>query len=363
MRNEASALPEKSLDFFRDLLGTPSPSGWEREVQQKWLNYVRPFADEVHSDSYGNCHAILNPGGSPRIMVVGHADELGFQVNYISKEGFIYFVAIGGFDPSLAKGQRVLIHGKNRIVEGVIGALAFHLRDKDKAAKVPEIHDLFIDVGASCAEEVLQDVAIGDPITYKVGYDVLRTDVWTARGCDNAIGIFCAAEVLRLCRESGGLDPCVIAASSVQEENGAFGAAMLGYQVKPDASIVVDVGHATDVPLCDPKRVGEVKLGGGPIVSRGSVNHPAIVTRLRTVAERQNIPIQWATDPRWSSTDADSIFIQRGGIPSAVVSLPNRYMHSPVELINLKDLAKLNALLHAFLVDLKSGERFDFGLI
>lgn len=362
MKNEAPSLPEKSLEFFRDLLATPSPSGWEGQVQQKWLDYVRPFADEVHSDSYGNCHAVFNPGGSPKIMVVGHADELGFQVNYISKEGFIYFVAIGGLDPSLARGQRVLVHGRNRVVEGVIGALAFHLRDKEKGNKAPEIHELFIDVGATCAEEVLQDVAVGDPITYKVGYDVLRPDVWTARGCDNAIGIFCSAEVLRLCHEAKNLDACVIAASSVQEENGAFGAAMLGYNVKPDASLVVDVGHATDIPFCDPKRVGDVKLGGGPIISRGSVNHPAMVNRLRAVAERQEIPVQWATDPRWSSTDADSIFIQRGGIPSAVVSLPNRYMHSPVEIIHLKDLARLNHLLCAFLVDIKSGERFDFGL-
>jgi endoglucanase len=295
-------------------------------------------------------------------MVVGHADELGFQVNYISKEGFIYLVGIGGFDPSLARGQRVLIHGRNKVVEGVIGSMAHHLRDKDKGSKLPEIHELFVDVGASSGDEVLQDVAIGDPVTYKVGYDVLREDVWTARGCDNRIGIFCAAEILRICRHAGPIQPCVIAASSVQEENGAFGAAMLGYSVRPDASLVIDVGHATDVPFYDPKRVGDIKLGQGPIVSRGSVNHPVIVERLRVIAERDGIPIQWATDPRWSGTDADTIFVQRGGIPSAVISLPNRYMHTPVEIIHLRDMARINQLLSAFLVDLKSGERFDFGL-
>jgi len=362
MKNETPPLTDESLGFFRELLSTPSPSGWEVNVQKKWLDYVRPFADEVHSDSYGNCHAILNPGGSPRIMVVGHADELGFQVNYISKEGFIYLVAIGGFDPSLARGQRVLIQGRNGVIEGVIGSMAHHLRDKEKSLKLPEIHELFVDIGATSAEEVLREVAIGDPVTYKIGYDELREDVWTARGCDNQIGIFCAAEVLRRCRQAGRIQPCVIAASSVQEENGAFGGAMLGYNVKPDACLVVDVGHATDVPFYDPKRVGDVKLGKGPIVSRGSVNHPVLVERLRLIAERDDIPIQWATDPRWSGTDADTIFVQRGGIPSAVISLPNRYMHTPVEIIHLRDLARINQLLSAFLVDLKFGERFDFGL-
>jgi endoglucanase len=224
---------------------------------------------------------------------------------------------------------------------------------------VPELHDLFIDIGAGSRKEAEKRVAVGDLITYIVGWQQLAGDIYIARACDNRIGTFVAAEVLRLCARAGKrLKACVVAASAVGEENGLYGAQMIGYSVKPDAALVVDVAQATDIPIANRKRFGETKLGAGPILSRGSVNHPVLVKRLEEVAIKQKIKFQRGIDPRRSGTDADAIFLQRGGIATAAIGVPNRYMHTPVEAVHLGDLESLSEWLTEFLLDLDPQETF-----
>jgi len=349
----------ESLEFLGNLLNTPTPSSDEARGQRVWLNYIKPFADSVETDTYGNAIAVLNPSGSPKIMVEGHADEIAFQIQYIDEDGFIYFSGVGGHDPGLARGQRVHIHGRKGAVLGVIGALAIHMQDRSKKAEIPELHELFIDIGAANRKEAEKKVAVGDLITYIVGWQQLNGDIYIARACDNRIGTFVAAEVLRLCSKAGKkLKAQVIAASAIGEENGLYGAEMLGYSVKPDAALVIDVGQATDIPITNKKRFGDTRLGKGPILSRGSVNHPVLVNRLEDVAIENKIAFQRGIDPRRSGTDADAIFIQRGGIATAAIGVPNRYMHTPVEAIHLKDLENLAEWLTAFILDLKPNETF-----
>jgi putative aminopeptidase FrvX len=349
----------ESLQFLTKLLNTPTPSSDEARGQRVWLDYVKSFADKVETDTYGNAIALLNPKGTPKIMVEGHADEIAFQIGYIDDDGFIWFSGVGGHDPGLARGQRVHIHGRHGEVLGVIGALAIHMQDRSKKADVPELHDLFIDIGAANRKEAEERVAVGDLITYIVGWQQLNGDIYIARACDNRIGTFVAAEVLRLCKKAGKkLKAQVVAASAIGEENGLFGAQMIGYSVRPDAALVIDVGQATDIPITNKKRFGDVRLGKGPILSRGSVNHPVLVKRLEDVANKKKITFQRGIDPRRSGTDADAIFLQRGGIATTAIGVPNRYMHTPVEAVHLGDLENLAVWLTEFILDLKPGETF-----
>lgn len=350
---------KSSLEFLEHLLTVPSPSGAEAAGQRVWLDYVSSFADEVHTDAYGNAWAVLNPEGTPKVMVAGHADELAFMVTYIDDNGFVYFQPAGGQDPALARGQRVLIHGARGLVKGVIGLLAIHMQDRGKTPEPPKWEDLFVDIGATSKADAEKRVAVGDFITYSVGVERLHGDTYVARACDNRIGTFIAAETLRLCAAARKKPTaCLIAASTIQEENGLYGASMVGYAVHPDVALVVDVGQATDIPPVNKKRHGDVRQGQGPILAKGSVNHPVVVKRLEKVARKQKLPIQYTVDPRASGTDADAIFRQKGGIPTAAIGVPNRYMHSPVETIHLGDLETTARLMAGFALDAKRGENF-----
>lgn len=348
-----------SLSFLKSLLHTPSPSGWEQEVQKKWIAYVRKFADTVTTDAYGNVVATVNPKGTPHIVIAGHADEIGFMIQHISDEGFIYLTTIGGVDHSLALGQRVVIYGKKGEVRGVIGSLPIHLQDRTKDKTVTPLHELYVDVGASSAKELESVAEVGDPVLYDAGTLELKNDILVGRGLDNRIGIFAAAEALRACAlQKKKLTACVHAISTIQEENGHYGATMVAQTCPMDVALTIDVGHATDIPLCDVKKFGKVKLGAGPVISRGSVNHPVVVDRIKKVAAKSKIPFQLSTDPRWSSTDADAFFREHGGVPSAVISVPNRYMHSPVEMLHLCDLEQTAQLCAHFALDVKKAESF-----
>jgi putative aminopeptidase FrvX len=348
-----------SLEFLSKLLETPSPSSGETAGQRVWLDYVGAFADRVETDAYGNALATINPGGHPKIMIVGHSDEIGFQVQYIDEEGFIYFQPVGGPDPALARGQRVHIHSAHGPVLGVIGSLAVHMQDRSKKAEIPDWHEMFIDIGAENKKNAEKRVAVGDLITYTVGFQKLHGDIYIARACDNRVGTFIAAETLRLCAENKKkLKACIVAASSVQEENGLYGAAMIGYSVRPDVALVADVGQATDIPIASKKKFGDARLGRGPILSKGSVNHPVVVGRLEKLAQKNKIAYQHGIDPRWSGTDADAIFRQRGGIPSVSVGIPNRYMHTPIEAVHIGDLENTARLFAEFALDVRTGDSF-----
>ncbi|MGB9602938.1 MAG: M20/M25/M40 family metallo-hydrolase, partial [Limisphaerales bacterium] len=306
-----------------------------------------------------NCVAVLNKGGSPRLMIAGHADEIALIVNYIDEHGFIYVRKIGGVDPAITKAQRVTIHTKHGPVKGVVGNVPPHLKKEEKDKKPPEISDLFIDIGTFSKKESEQLVSIGDPITLNDEFEILRGDIAVARAFDNRIGTFAVAETLRLLKETKTkLQAEVCAVSNIMEEVGLFGARQIAYSLKPDVAIVVDVTHATDYPAVNKQKFGDVKLGKGPTLTYGGCNHPQVVARLESVARSKKINIQREAMSNTSGTDTDVIFWTRGGIPSALVSLPNRYMHSPVEVISLKDLEQIPELLAAFAISLKKGEEF-----
>src|SRR5436190_10527136 len=261
---------QPSLDFLRTLVNTPSPTGHEVRGQRVWLNYVKSLADRTYSDAYGNCVAVLNEGGSPRLMLAAHADEIALAVNYISDEGFIYVRRMGGIDAAITKAQRVVIHTADGPVKGVVGNVAIHLTNKEGDPKPPKIHDLFIDVGASNRKEAEKLVSIGDPITLVDEFDLLRHNLAVARAFDNRIGTFAVAESLRLLRESKTkLTAEVCAVSNVQEEVGLFGARQIAYSLKPDVALVVDVTHATDYPTVNKSQHGDVRMGRGPTLTHG----------------------------------------------------------------------------------------------
>jgi len=351
---------EQSLEFLRTLVNTPSPVGHEVRGQRVWLDYVKAFAEETFSDTYGNCVAVLNKGGSPRLMLAAHADEIGMTVNYINEEGYIYVRKMGGVNPAITKAQRVTIHTRTGPVKGVVGNVAPHLMKlDDKEPKAPKIHEIFIDIGVNSRKAAEKLVRIGDPITLVDEFDLLRNDLAVARAFDNRIGTFAVAEALRLLKESKtALRAEICAVSNVQEEVGLLGARQIAYSLKPDIALVVDVTHATDYPTVSKAQHGDIKLGGGPAITHGGCNHPEVVARIEAVAKTKKISLQHEAMSSTSGTDTDAIFWTRGGIASALISLPNRYMHSPVEVVNLKDLEKIPELLAAFAASLKVGEMF-----
>jgi putative aminopeptidase FrvX len=350
---------DESLKFLQTLVNTPSPSGHEVRGQRVWLNYVSDYADETYTDAYGNAVAVLNKGGSPRVMLAGHADEIGMTVNFINKDGFIYVRKLGGVDPAITKAQRVTIHTKKGPVRGVVGNVAPHLTKQEGEKKAPKIEDLFIDIGVSSRRDAEKLIQIGDPITLVDEFELLRGDLAIGRAFDNKIGTFSVAEALRLLSEKkSALKAEISAVSNIMEEVGLLGARQIAYTIKPDCAVVVDVTHATDYPTVNQQQHGDVKMGKGPTITRGGCNHPEVVARLEKVAKQQGIKLQFEAMSATSGTDTDVIFWTRGGIPSALVSLPNRYMHSPVEMINLRDLEKIPQLLGAFCASLKRGEEF-----
>jgi len=350
---------ESSLNFLRQLVNTPSPVGHETRGQRVWLDYAKQFADETFSDTYGNCVAVLNKGGSPRIMLAGHADEIAMAVNYIDDQGYLYVRRMGGVDAAITKAQRVVIHTRRGPVKGVVGNVAPHLTKQEGDPKPPKIHEIFIDIGAGKRSDAEKLVRVGDPITLADEFDLLRGDLAVARAFDNRIGTFAVAEALRLLAESmAKVKAEVCAVSNVQEEVGLLGARQIAYSLKPDVALVVDVTHATDYPTVNKAQHGDVKIGGGPAITHGGCNHPEVVARLEAVAKAKKIPLQHEAMSSTSGTDTDAIFWTRGGIASALISLPDRYMHSPVEVVSLKDLEQIPQLLAAFVLSVKRGEKF-----
>jgi putative aminopeptidase FrvX len=350
---------DASFDFLKRLLETPSPAGFEARVQSLWASYAGQFAEKVESDVYGNVFAELNGGGSPRIAIVGHSDEIGLMVSYISEEGYLYFKGIGGVDRAMLRGHRVIVHGPEGPVPGVTGHLAIHMQESDDQKKIPEFHQVFIDIGVRSREEAEKLVGVGDAVTNDANVFKLAGGRIAARACDNRIGIWSIAEALRhLSAERQRLGANVVAVATIQEENGRYGAKMAGYSVRPDVALVVDVTHATDIPICSKTKHGDVRLGAGPVISIGSANHPVVNQRLRSIASAKGLPLQYEANPRFSRTDADAIFVERGGIPTVTIGLPTRYMHSPVEVIELADLETLARLLADFCLDVRPEETF-----
>lgn len=349
----------ESLEFLKQLITTPSPSGYESAAQRIWCGYVRPLADQVRTDAYGNAIAVLNPDGDPKIVLDGHMDEIGLMIKHICDKGFLYFQGIGGVDPALVRGKRVNIHAKRGIVRGVVGATAIHLRDRDKKPEAPKMHKLFIDIGAADGKAARRRVAVGDPITFVDDFEMLDRNIAVGRAFDDRAGCFVVAEVMRMVAAARIKPKCALyVTSSIQEETGCNGAKMHVEAIRPNAAVAVEVTHATDTPGLDVKQHGEVTMSKGPTVTIGREHHPVLVARLRQIADRKKIPLQIEVFSATSGTDAKVMWTANGGVPSAVVGFPNRYMHSTVEMIDLRDVTKTVNLLVAFVLDIKKGERF-----
>lgn len=335
---------KNELEFLEKLLITPSPTGYEKEGVRVWKEYVDQFADEVVTDAYGSCAANIKMSGDvATVMLEAHCDEIGMVVQHINEQGFIYINKLGGSDSTIARAKKVFIHNKRGRVVGVTGNTAIHLQDnKNGGGKQPAWKDIYVDIGVSSKEEALELVQVGDPITYATDTEFLNDDLLSARALDNRIGGYVIAEALKkISARKKDLKVNVIALNSVQEEVGGFGARMMSYRFMPDVALVTDVTHATDTPGIDQKEHGTVELGKGPTIQHGGANHPIVVEFIEDVCAKHKIEVQHEATSVRTGTDTDSIFYQQTGIPSALLSTPLRYMHSPVELVSMKDVEQL----------------------
>lgn len=348
---------EERVDFLRALLDEPGPSGFEVRPARVWRQEAERFASRVWTDVHGNAFAALGEERRPRVMLAGHMDEIGLQITHIDEKGFLYFDGIGGWDSQVLVGQRTRILGTKGDVPAVIGKKPIHLMKEADRKKVSEIRDLWLDIGASARDQVAEmGVRVGDPVVLASGFVQLAGDKIASRAIDNRVGAYVVLEALRHLAEEPAPHAGAVAVGTVQEEIGytGGGARNSAFQLEPDAALVVDVTFATDVPEADPKEVGEHKLGGGPVLSRGSANHPLLLDRLVTVAESEKIPYTLQAAPRTTRTDADGIFLVGAGVPTAVISIPNRYMHSPSEMVSLADLDWTARLLAGFIRSLEA---------
>lgn len=351
-------MKQSSLSFLKSLLATATPSGSEGAGQKVVADYMRQYADEVRSDVHGNTIGVLNEGAPCRVMLAGHCDEIGLMVQYIDDDGFIYFSAVGGVNTRLLQGERVVIQGRSGPVRGVIGVKPIHMTtEKDRERGAPKIHELWADIGAGSRKDAEKAVALGDVATIDTGWIELRNGLVACRGLDNRIGAFVVADVLRsLARRK--LKVAVYAVSTVQEELGLRGARTSAYGIDPHLGIAVDVGFATDCPDTNKKIVGEAKLGKGPILRKGPTYNHFVLEQLKQVAEKKKIGTQLQPEPRGAGTDAYALQMTRAGVPTALVSVPNRYMHSPVETIALRDAERAVDLIAAYVASLTGKEKY-----
>lgn len=351
-----------NTDFLARLLDASGPSGFETRAARVWRKEAEGFAADVSVDVSGNSVASVNPDGRPRVMLAGHVDEIGLQITHIDDEGFLYVDGIGGWDPQVLVGQRVSVLARDGDVPGVIGKKAIHLMQDEERTKASKIKDLWVDLGAGSLDEVRgMGVRVGDPMVLDQAMLRLAGDRIVSRAVDNRIGAYVVLEAVRmLAAADDAAEAAAFAVATTQEEIGyqGGGARSSAYALEPDVALVVDVTFSTDAPDVSKKELGDHKIGGGPVLSRGSAAHPVVFERLVQVAEDQDIPYSLQASPRATRTDADGIHLTRAGVPTGLVSVPNRYMHSPNELVSLADLENTARLLAAFIRSLDDSTDF-----
>ena len=338
-----------SLNFFRELANTPSPSGYEERAAEVFRQYTSSFADKINTDIHGNVWSIINPHAKTKIMLAGHIDEIGFIVHYIEENGFLYFQPLGGHDSQIPIGQRVWIHGKSRI-PGVIGRKPIHLLEDQERKEKPELGSLWIDIGARSKDEASEQVNIGDVVTYQAEFQELQGGRATARGFDNKVGAFVTAEVLRIIKEDGGLDPNVglYAVATVQEEIGQRGAQTASYGIGAQTGLAIDVCHAVDYPNISRTRFGSLELGAGPCIMRGANTNPVVFRMIVEAALSNGIPYQVGVVPGGSGTDGNAMQLSSSGMAVGIVGVALRYMHTPCELLQTSDVEACVSLVAAY---------------
>jgi putative aminopeptidase FrvX len=357
-----SIITPKSEAFLQKYLNNASPTGFESSGQKLWLEYIKPYIDEWELDNYGTVYGIINPGKDYRVAIEGHADEISWFVHHISDKGFINVIRNGGSDHLIAPSKRVNIHTKKGIVKGVFGWPAIHTRHGEDAKLTPKTDNIFIDVGAKDKEEVLKmGIHVGCVITYDDEMMILNDRYYVGRALDNRIGGFCIAEVARMIKENNiDLPYTLYVVNSVQEEVGLRGAEMVAQTIKPNVAIVTDVTHDTHTPLVNSKKHGDVKGGDGPSVTYAPAVHNKLLDLIIETAEAKEIPIQREASSRRTGTDTDAFAYSNGGVPSALISLPLRYMHTTVEMAHKDDVNNVIRLIYETLQKIEAGHNFKY---
>jgi putative aminopeptidase FrvX len=348
----------ESYEFLKRLLSTPGPSGNEGAAARVWREEAEKFASGVRGDRMGNSFATMGAGGAPTVMLSGHIDEIGLMITHVDDKGLLRFTGVGGWDPQVLVGQRVLMQTGGGEVPGVIGKKPIHLMEAEERKKVSQIKDLWVDIGAKDGDEAKAMVRVGDVGVLDQGLLELPNGRIASRSLDNRMGAFIVLEALRLLSEEDGVVPEVVAVASVQEEIGLYGARGAAFGLDPDAAIAVDVTHATDIPGISKSENGDHALGSGPVIERASNLSPLISEGLIAAAEREEIAYTLEADSRTTGTDADAIQFTRAGIATGLVSCPNRYMHSPNEIVDLEDLENCARLISAYLKTLDAEADF-----
>ena len=357
----ASLHTKESLKFLENYLNNASPTGYEWGGQKLWMDYLRPYVDEFITDAYGTAVGVINPEAPYRVVIEGHADEISWYVNYISDNGLIYVIRNGGSDHQIAPSKLVDIHTKKGIVKGVFGWPAIHTRKAGKE-ETPQLDNIFIDIGAADKKEVEKmGVHVGCVITYPDTFHIMNKDKFVCRALDNRMGGFMIAEVARLLHKNKKKLPFgLYITNSVQEEIGLRGAEMITERIKPHAAIVTDVTHDTTTPMIDAKTQGYAKIGKGPVIAYA----PAVQQKLRDLivdtAEKEKIPFQRAANSRYTGTDTDAFAYSNGGVPSALISLPLRYMHTTVEMVHREDVENVIKLIYHSLLNMKAGDTYSY---
>jgi endoglucanase len=347
-------------DSLHNLLTAFGPSGREREVAAVWQAAAKDFTDDVRADVMGSSIArVAGTGGGPLLGIVGHIDEIGLIVTHVDDEGYAWFAGVGGWDPQILIGQRVVVKTRDGVLPGVVGKKPIHLLEPDERDKAPKLKDLHIDIGAKDGDDARSKLRVGDVAVIDAEPVALAAGRWASRSMDNRLGAWIALETARLVAEAGGAPGDVAAVATVQEEVGAFGAGTAAYGLEPDVAIVVDVTHATDAPNIDKRQEGDHPLGSGAVIARGSILHPLVSDLLIEAAEAEGIPYSLEATGKGTFTDADSIHLSRAGVPCGLVSIPLRYMHSPVELMQLSDVEACARLIAAFAQRLSADTSFQ----
>lgn len=357
-----SVITPKSEEFLVKYINNASPTGFEAEGQKLWLEYLKPYIDEWHLDNYGTAYGVINPGKDFKVVIEGHADEISWFVHYISEDGFINVIRNGGSDHLIAPSKRVNIHTPKGIVKGVFGWPAIHTRTGDESKLTPKIQNIFIDVGAKNKEEVMaMGIHVGCVITYEDEMIILNDRYYVGRALDNRMGGFCIAEVARLLHENKCQLPfSLYIVNSVQEEVGLRGAEMIAHTIKPNVAIVTDVTHDTHTPLVVTKKIGDVKGGEGPSVTYAPAVHNKLLQLIIDTAEEKDISIQREASSRRTGTDTDAFAYSNGGVPSALISLPLRYMHTTVEMAHKDDVEGVINLIYETLLKIEDGHNFKY---
>jgi endoglucanase len=344
-------------DFLKRLLATPSPSGYERPIQDVVRQYVADFADDVKTDLHGNVIAAKNPQAPLRVMFAGHCDQIGMLVSHIHDSGFLYAQTIGGWDAQQLIGQRMTIWAASGPIPAVISRKPIHLLSDEERKQVVKLEDLWLDIGAKSKQETAELVRIGDPITLQLGYQEMRNGLANSPGMDNKCGLWVCIEALRRAAERP-LNCGVFAVSTVAEEIGLRGVRTAAFGIDPQVGIAVDVTHATDCPTIDKRQQGDLALGNGPVIFRGPNMNPVVTERLISLCKDNMLPHQLSANGKAVSNDANALQISRAGVATGLVSIPNRYMHSAVEMVSLDDLDRSADLLAAFVNSLSGDEDF-----